>query len=505
MERILILSTLILLHAATSPSFTFSQSSTSNEKARLAQSIDALLNEDTYENAIWGVQIIDLDSGETLYERNARKSLMPASNVKLYTTAAALDLLGPSFRYETPIYTDGPMVQGVLKGNLIVRGSGDPSIGGRYDEGDPTQALRAIANTLKNGGLQRIEGDIIGDDDLFDDLPLGLGWSWDDEPYYFSAEINALSFYDNSVQFILEGQRPGMPASVRWNPFNTSYIDVNNQTITLHPDSSRDNEYVRLRNFNTVDVLTQIPANRIDTTYISVSNPAAYFSHTLRTVLIQEGISVKGRAIDIDELSIKPRYDQRRYRQRTVYTSPPLDQIIEVLNKESQNLYAELLIRTLGVHNPPLNNDPDLTSAEKGIEAAMASFARAKIDTSRIQLVDGSGLSRMNYVTPEMTAQLLTYMWNHPYATVRQAFYNSLPVGGVDGTLEDRMRSGASYRNVRAKTGTLTGASSLSGYVTSKTGSTLLFVLMCNNYTVKTKFVRRTQDAIVGYLSQYSE
>ena len=476
----------------------------SSSEQDLARSIDRLFDQEDYTNAIWAAKIVDLSTGTTLYERNADISLMPASNAKLYTVAAALDILGPSFRFETVFYSDGPTVQGVLEGNLFIRGSGDPAIGGRYyDDEDPTAAFREIARSLRAEGIRVIEGNIIGDDNFFDDTSLGVGWSWDDEPYYFSAEISALSFYDNAVQFITAGQRQGMPASLRWNPLQTTYVDVTNRSITIHPDSSKDIEYERPRNFNHIDVHSEVPAGLIDTTYISVSNPTLYFVHVFRQVLLQEGITVKGDILDVDDLAIVPKYEVRRLRQQAVHTSPPLSEIVATLNKESQNLYAELLIRTLGVHHPV--NDPDIEpgSSEMGLSAAMATFARADVDTSRIQLVDGSGLSRMNLITASMTANLLTYMWNHPYATVREAFYDSLPIGGIDGTLENRFRSGAAYQNVRAKTGTLTGASSLSGYVFSNAETPLLFVLMCNNYTVKTSLVRKTQDQIVRLLAEY--
>ncbi|MBX2822051.1 MAG: D-alanyl-D-alanine carboxypeptidase/D-alanyl-D-alanine-endopeptidase [Rhodothermaceae bacterium] len=479
--------------------------SASTEQRALIEQIEAYLAEDTFKNAIWAAKIINLESGETLYERNQEISLMPASNAKLYTSAAVLDILGPSFRYETTVYSDGPIEQGVLKGNLIIRGTGDPSIGGRYNkEDDPKQSLRQLARDLRSAGIRVVEGDIIGDDDLFEDAPLGIGWSWDDEPYYYSAEIGALTFYDNSVQIILRGQRPGMPTNVSWLP-KTSYVTVNNKSLTVPADSSKDSEFARIRNTNAIDVLSEIPAGVIDTSYITISNPTLYFGHLFRDVLVEEGIAVQGAVLDVDDLANQPRYEMRRYRKQATLTSPPLEQLVETLNKESQNLYAELFIRTLGVHHPV--NDPDVEpgSAEMGLKAAMATFARAQIDTSRIQLVDGSGLSRMNLVTADMTANLLSYMWNHPYATVRQAFYNSLPIGGVDGTLEDRFRSGTGFRNVRAKTGTLTGASSLSGYVFSKAETPYLFVLMCSNYTVKTREVRRTQDQIINLLSQYSE
>lgn len=480
------------------------QAQTSANRAFVNQ-IDAFLDVDDFQNAIWAVKIVNLTNGETVYARNQELSMMPASNAKLYTSAAVLDILGPSYRYETPIYSDGPVEQGILKGNLIIRGTGDPSIGGRYNsEKDPTQTLRELARRIKNSGIRMIEGNIIGDDDLFEDAPLGIGWSWDDEPYYYSAEIGALTYYDNSIQIALQGQRPGMPAKLTWTP-ETSYVNVINKSVTVPSDSSKDNEFDRVRNSNIINVRSEIPAGVIDTTYITISNPTHYFAHIFREVLVDEGVAVTGRAMDMDDLATKPRYEMRRFRKQTTYTSPPLEELVETFNKESQNLYGELFIRTLGALHPV--NDPDIEpgSAEMGLEAAMATFARAKIDTSRIKLVDGSGLSRMNLVTANMTSNLLHYMWDHPYATVRQAFYNSLPVGGIDGTLEDRFRSGAGFRNVRAKTGTLTGASSLSGYVFSKAETPYLFVLMCNNYTIKTSKVRKTQDLIIDLLSNYAE
>ncbi len=472
----------------------------------LSDQLNRLLNDDQYQNAIWAVKVVDLETEKILFEQDAEKSLMPASNAKLYTTAAALDLLGPEYRYETRLYRDGPIENGVLKGNLIVRGSGDPTIGERYAKGDPAMVLRNWARALRNLNIKRIEGDIIGDDDLFDDLLLGYGWSWDDEPYYYSAEISALTFYDNSIQVILEGQHLNMPAKLRWEPFNTSYVDVTNNTRTVHPDSSDDIDYIRPRNFNTIEAVGKIYPTEIDTSYITVSNPTRYFVHVFREVLVQEGISVSGRPVDVDVLSIKPNYDSPRTSELLVHRSPPLSEIIVILNKESQNLYAELLLRTIGVNQPVKisANDDEPTSAEMGILAAKETYGRARVDTSRIKLLDGSGLSRMNLVTANMTSNLLSYMWHHDSLHVRQSYYNSLPIGGVDGTLEDRLRRGSSYQNVRAKTGTLTGASALSGYVSSAAGTPLMFVLMCNNYTVKTSAVRRTQNAIVTLLSRYT-
>ena len=478
---------------------------TTTSHLELNDKITEYLEADEYSNATWALKIIDLSTGNVWFEQNAGKSMMPASNAKLYTTAAALDLLGPDFRYETGIYTDGELQDGVLRGNLIIRGSGDPSIGDRYVDGEPEAIFRKWAEAFSRLGIRRIEGDIVGDDDLFDDLSLGYGWSWDDEPYYYSAEISPLTFYDNSVRFILEGQQLDMPGKLRWEPFNTSYVDVVNHTRTISPQADDDIDYKRDRNFNTIEAIGEIYPTDIDTSYITVSNPTKYFTHVLRYVLVQEGIAVTGRPVDVDDLSFKPDYSNGSLDQLLVHRSPALSELVVILNKESQNLYAELLMRTIGIHRPVEQGEDDdpYSSAEMGIASAMETYARARMDTSRLNLYDGSGLSRMNLVTAEMTARLLTYMWNHKDANVRNAYYNSLPIGGIDGTLEDRFRRGPAFRNVRAKTGTLTGVSSLSGYVSTADGTPLLFVMMCNNYTMKTSIVRRTQNAIVTLLSRH--
>ncbi|MDZ4698716.1 MAG: D-alanyl-D-alanine carboxypeptidase/D-alanyl-D-alanine-endopeptidase [Rhodothermales bacterium] len=468
----------------------------------LGRAIDEHLKQPLYENAIWAAIVIDLASGETLYQRHPRISLMPASNAKLFTTAAVLEQLGPDFTYTTDVFTDGTIEAGVITGNLIVRGSGDPVIGGRFNKGDMTEVFRNWAEMLRQQGIHTIQGDVIGDDDIFDDTPFGPGWSWDDEPFDYGAEISGLSFNDNTVSVIMTGRAAGRPAEIRWEPFNTPYVDIHNAAVIVPADARKDEEIERPRATNAIRIATELPAGRIDTTALAVTNPTLYFVHVLRDVLRANRIDVRGEILDVDDLSLKPNYASAS--RLFSHTSPPLARIVEVINKESQNLYAEQVLRTLGVVRPQPDPDLDPASTEMGIEAARYTYARAGVDTSRIQLVDGSGLSRMNLVTAEMTASLLRYMWRHPDAAVRQAFLASLPVAGVDGTLERRLRTGPALRNVRAKTGTLTGASALSGYVTSAAGTPLLFVLMSNNHTVRAGAVQRTQDAVVQLLARYN-
>ncbi len=188
----------------------------------LQGAIDLAVAESDMPNSWWTILVRDAETGWPLYEKDTGRSFIPASNTKLYTAASALDVLGPDFRYETSIWTDGVVVNGLLAGNLIVRGSGDPVIGGRFNDGDLTETFRAWADSLKARGIHRIEGDIVGDDDVFDNVSLGYGWQWDDLSFGYAAEISGLSFNDNCVDFQLVAQQLNMPAELTWFPSMTS-------------------------------------------------------------------------------------------------------------------------------------------------------------------------------------------------------------------------------------------------------------------------------------------
>lgn len=478
----------------------------------LANEIRAIIHAEEFGNAFWGVTVVDLSSGRILFDENAGKSFVPASNMKLYTTAAALDQLGPTYQYRTSLYIDGVVEDGVLDGNLIVRGAADPSIGTHYDAAtgkweadvDATRLFRDWADALRAEGISQIRGDIIGDDDVVDDVPLGHGWSWDDETFYYAAQLSGLSFNDNVVHVHVEGRQRGEPANVWWDPFNTKYVDVLNRSITRPAGTSVDEGYRRLRGTNTVEVTTRVPSGGKDVEEITVENPTLFFVHVLRESLQQSGIAVAGSPVDVDAISIKPNYLDPRLRRVATHVSLPLSEIVKITNKPSMNLFADMLIKTLAAEFPrPHDEDRAPGSSSLGLDIAMATFVKAGIDTSRMQLADGSGLSRHNLITPAMTASLLQYMWSHPDDRVRQAFYGSLPVAGVEGTLRNRLKSGPAHQKLRAKTGSLSNVSSLSGYVESADGTTLAFVMMSNHYTTKTSAVRRAQDRIANLLARY--
>jgi D-alanyl-D-alanine carboxypeptidase/D-alanyl-D-alanine-endopeptidase (penicillin-binding protein 4) len=472
--------------------------------ASLSSVIDTALAREDFNGSIWGVAVANLNSGYTLYERNPHTLFTPASNTKLFTSAAALEQLGPDYRFETRVYAEGTVRDSVLDGNLVVRGAGDPTIGGREQEDDPTAVFRAWADSLRAAGINRITGNLIGDDDIFTDEPLGYGWSWDDTPYYYAAEIGGLAFNRNTVDVTIESRFVGMPGHVRWAPFNTDYVTIVNETETIAASKEEDEDYERPLGSNTIYLRTKLPQGMTEEESLTISNPTLYFTYVLRQVLERQGITVEGTAVDVDDLDRKPDYDAPAMQPVARYQSIPLSEIVTTLNRESSNLYAEQVIRTLGVEQPAdsVDDDVEIGSGEMGVEAAMRTYVRAQIDTSRIQFADGSGLSRHNLVTPRSVVTLLTYLWNHPDAAVKRSFYDSLPVGGENGTLEYRFRGTAQARGqVRAKTGTLSNASALSGYVRTADGTPLAFAILCNHHITDSDFVREAQDIIVNALA----
>lgn len=476
---------------------------------QLSQRIDRVIQQEPFENALWGIHVTDLTGREIVYAHNAEKSFIPASNVKLFVTAAVLDQLGPAYTYETSLHAAGPVRGGVLEGPLVVRGSGDPTISGRFHEGDRTAVFEQWASALRRTGIESIAGDVIGDDDVFDDVPMGEGWSWDDIPYWYAAEISGLSFNDNAVDLVVRARKPGMPAQINWQPRSTDYVTVSNKSRTLTAAAEYDEEYRRSLGANQFTVASELPAGQSDQESLGVTNPTLYFTHVLRETLLRSGVAVAGDPVDVDALSIKPDYTAPGMRTVATYTSPPLTDIVQVTNTRSQNLFAEQLLKTLAAERPIDEDDPlydddmEAGSAEMGIASAMATFAEAGVDTSRISLADGSGLSRKNLVTPEMTVALLRYMQTDVAEDASSAFYTSLPVGGVSGTLRYRFDRGPARNNVRAKTGSLSHVSALSGYVQTPGGRMLAFAIFCNNYTVSSSTARGAIDEIVNILASY--
>lgn len=502
------------------------------------------LNDPAFDNAIWGVHVVDLNTGAPVFSRNAQTGMMPASNTKLYTSAAGLEILGADFRYETRLWMTGSVDNGTLRGNLVVEGSGDPTISGRFREDeDRLFVFRQWADSLKAAGITRIEGNIIGDDTIFDDVPLGRSWSWDYTTYWYAAEMGGLTFNESCVDAVIVGTRAGEPATITWEPFNTSYVEVINETITTAPGTGFRHGYERPWGGNTVFVRNQVAAGDTVRYSLSVSNTALFFVHVLRETLQQQGISVEGEVYDRRGLPMVGGYRGSGVRVAT-YSSPTLAEIVYILNQRSQNMFAENLLKTIGAvqverdravladslrrfgisfeqymsdkgvsqvggtaHRSAQRLLPEgqrLASASDGHRAMWPIFAHAGIDTTRLELADGSGLSRVNIVSPVMTTALLAYMWNHPDNAAREAFLASLPRPGEEiGTLRTMFRRGAARDRMMAKTGTIGFARALSGYVTAADGTPMAFSIMVNHHTVSNTDANRVIEAVINTLAEF--
>ena len=471
--------------------------------AGLADRIAEVLGDDDFDDAFWGALVVDLETGRTLYAANEGRRFIPASNMKLVSTAAVLDALGPDFRYTTRLYADGTISNGTLLGSLVVRGSGDPTFGGRYTGGDLTLTFREWADSLSARGVRRVVGPVVGDDDAFDEMGLdgrlGKGWSWDDLVYGYAAEASGLQFGEGTVTVTTRGTVAGRPGEVSVSP-DVGYVTLVNRTTTLPGGAVRDG-YARELSSNVFTVTTAVPAGETADEALAIVNPTEFFVRTLVAVLQQRGIEVDGEAVDVDDWGQRPRYTTMT--RIATHRSPPLASIVAVTNEESNNLYAEHLLRTVGAYQ---YGDDDLApgSVAAGVAASEPFLRRMGVDPFSLTIADGSGLSNLNRLTPEAIIALLTGMHNHPNRRVWDAFYSSLPRGGYTGTLRSRYRAGDARGNVRAKTGFISGARTLSGYVTADNGHLLAFSLLCNHYSTSTARVNRAQDAIVELLADYN-
>ena len=428
------------------------------------------------------VKVASLDTGRIVFEQDSRKWMQPASNMKLFTVAAALDRLTPDYRFITSVYAPSrPDAAGTVRGDLVVYGRGDPTFAVRFNpEGnaDYSLAIDALAADIRAAGVRRVEGDLVGDESYFTGAPVPPGWEWDDLQWYYGAEVSALTVNDNSVDLSVKpGASVGAPARITLGP-STSLVTIVDRTTTSERGTTRDLSVNRALGQNTIEIRGRLPIDdRGYTASLAVSRPAMLFATMLRTALERRGVVVTGQTRTVDAPGrIEKPLPVSSLVEIAARKSPPLSTIAAQTLKPSQNLYAELLLRTLGkLAGAP---DPKLSSEDAGEQVVRNFLTQAGIDPTGLVMLDGSGLSRADLVTADTTLQLLTYMNRHRFGS---EFRLALPVAGVDGTLRNRMKGTPAQGNLRAKTGTLGTATSLSGYVFSAAGERLAFSLMINN------------------------
>ncbi len=471
----------------------------------LRADLGELFADPDFANAFWGVRVERLN-GRVLYDQNGCKEFVPASNMKLYTTAAALELLGPDFTYETRLEAVGTInAQGLLEGDLVIVGSGDPSFGSWHLKGggDSRELLRSWAEQVKAAGITGIQGDIIGDGRCFTDEYYSDTWEYGDLPYWYATGSSGLAIEENCFRFrSAPGPNVGDKAILTLIP-ETDYITVVNDTVTTESGASTNLDIVwRNPESNTVRFARQIAIDKKPFEQRgSVWDGPRYTAFLFREALERGGTSVSGEALNILSLGDPGRIDNTAASRRRViatYTSPPLKELIAIVNKPSHNFFADQILRTLG-----------MKYRGRGSFAAGAEVIQDWLGTigapepGALRMSDGSGLARRNIVQPGQTCALLRHMYQEE--SLRQVFYDSLPIAGVDGTIRGRMRGTAAEGNVHAKTGFITRARALSGYVTDAGGQILVFSMMANQFTVPVSEANAIQDQACEILAQFSE
>lgn len=556
---------------------------------KLAAKIDALTQQGEASRAFWGIELVSLEDGHTIYEQNADKLFLPASNLKLFSTVTAMALLGPEFRTHTTVETEGSVSpNGKLTGDLVLVGRGDPNLSGRglpyvarvknlsdkppgprlpeWMEQPPLRYLDEMAAQVAERGIKSVEGDIVGDDSYFAFEPYGEGWSADDLMWEYGAPVSALTVDDNTQAItVLPGATVGAKALLRFDP-NVPYYQIDNRIVTTAAAASvprgasgggaRDVAMDRQPGSRVLALWGTIPLDDTGfTDSLAIIDPAEYAAMAFKQLLEARGVAVHGRAVARHRLlasmppptadsgsiggaeaesaaqpttssvtsaavssattSITSSMPSSATSSASPSTTPsttpsapssatapenpsrtvlathlsgPLGEDVQLTNKVSQNLHAELALRMVGHEK---GASPTLDEALKVERAFLRQIGVAPEEYS---IFDGSGLSREDMVAPKAVVKLLRFADSQPWA---QTFRDSLPIAGADGTLAERFKTGAAFGRVFAKTGTLTHVSSLSGYATTLAGERIAFSIMVNNHNMRGRAATAIIDKIV--------
>ena len=449
---------------------------------------DSLLADSLLEGANCGVYIVELDSGREVYSRNHESLLTPASVNKLFVAAAALKALGINHRFRTAVCGDTlRMAQGVLKGNLYLKGYGNPDLS--------KSDLEALAFRLRASGLRWVTGNLVADPSHFDTTSFGYGWMWDEGPYAYNAPISALSLNGNTFELgVRPGPAKGSPVRAEFR-LPSSYLALENKATTTKAgargrlkadrEPGPKGDKVKLSGTMPLD-------GGVDYLVRTVTRPALYCGTVFREVLSASGIVVSGPVA----VGAAP----EGLPELTWHLSPPLYQIVRLMNKDSDNFTAEMIYRQLESAARPPEGDslPSEELSAMTTSRLMEVLKKMGFGEADLRMVDGSGLSRYNLCSPEQLVRVLKLVYQDP--ALRPELLASLPVSGTDGTMYRRLAQ-EEYRGlVRAKTGTLTGVSSLAGFAFSPGGRSYCFAIMANNYTSRAAAVRAVQDSLLARL-----
>jgi len=463
----------------------------------LQNDLESIINDQILNNAFIGISVMAPETNEIFFQKNEHKNFIPASNQKILTTATAVRYLGANYRFQTRMYLDGDINEkGEFIGDIYIRGFGDPSLSDYFSE-NPFAIFNYYYKMLDSLGIKVIDGDIIGDDNFFDDLYYASGWQIDDMIYTFSSQINALSILDNKISITVEsGKKPGNATTISIFP-NLSYTHIVNNSVTSLPEQLTNLNVTREICTNNIQINGNIAfdSSKIasNTLTVTIDNPTLYFLYIFKDYLEKNNIRHKGGVSDIDELNFLP--DYTFLEKNFTFFSPKLSDIIKIINRESHNLAAEMLLKTIA------RETTGFGSTVNGIEQVKKYLSKLVGASDKIYIVDGSGLSRMNMITPDLLTTILNNMYKSEH---RNIFLTSLAAPNESGTMKRRLTKSAAEKRVRVKTGTMNNVSTISGYVKSRDDETIIFSIMVNNFTCPLSKIQNIQDLICMRLAAFT-
>jgi D-alanyl-D-alanine carboxypeptidase/D-alanyl-D-alanine-endopeptidase (penicillin-binding protein 4) len=470
------------------------------ERAELVRELESALSAPGWEDDRWSVLVLSLDGGDTLYSRNAEVPRAPASNLKLFTTAAALYVLGPDYRYPTFLTATGPIRDGVIEGDLYVYGTGDPTLSARFFE-SRTAIWEALADSLSAAGIERIAGDLVGDASYFEGSPVGRGWRKSYVTHTYAAPATALAYNDNVVTLrVTPGAEVGARPNIQLVPGGSVDLEVEAETTR----SGRSWVGVERSGYDEPVVLRGTIRQGSSALWraVPVLDPARFAVSMFREVLAERGIRVDGRLRSRYEAEGSLITGQRVFAPASpedppiqvlsVHRSPPLVEILDVINQRSHNLYADMVLRTVG------RVATGHGSAEGGEAVAVALLEEAGYPEAPLEMDDGSGLSSLDRASARSIVTLLAFMAESPYA---DEFFATLPEAATSRGLR-RMHRTPAAGNLRAKTGTIDEVSALSGYVRTRSDELLAFSILSNGVP-STWTAKRVEDRIGARLAAF--
>lgn len=458
--------------------------------ARLAARLRPLLDAPPFDRSLWGIAVLD-PAGRLVFERNGDRLFVTASAVKVVVAATAAALLPENYRFRTSVYAAGGVVDGEVRGDLVLYGRGDPALSGRY-HASPLGAFEELADTLRARGVTRIAGDVVADASWFDSLTVHPSWEAYDLMYWFAAPVTAIAFSDNAVDVSVTPGSVGGPPLVSFAP-DLGPVRFRNFALTAPAGARNTFDFHRQPGTNDLWAAGELPVDgRPYSDNIAVADGPLWAATAFVRALQNRGITVGGvprRTFDSTASAAA-----RTRGALADHWSAPLDDLLKPILAVSHNWYAEMLLRTLGREVGAGGTWEDGLAVERGL--LRDSFG---IDTTQFHLVDGSGLSHHNLVSPRAFVTLLRAVRQHPRGA---RFLDALAVPGRTGTLRTRFRFAAPAGRVRAKTGSIGNTNSLVGYLETGDGGYWTFAILLNNHVLPNRDVLRRIDEIVAAVAR---